>query len=153
MNSTKITEQTAGKFRALRIASEKWFARTKARFYKFVAYMKRPDSDRVYAAAGYIPFVGWIIPLYARENSELCQKCGKQGLVLSASAALFLLCLFFIDLLLPAGLKAVSFALIVLTYIFNIGYLTLSLYAMYNAAYMRIVRIPWISGRSDTIDI
>ncbi len=119
----------------------------------FIDYMKRPDSDPVYAAAGYIPFVGWLIPMFLRENSDLCQKNARQGLILSIIAAGFLLSLFFIELIVPGNLKVISFILIVLTYIFNIGYLTLSLYAMYTAAYKRIVRIPWVSDRSATLQL
>jgi uncharacterized membrane protein (UPF0136 family) len=119
----------------------------------FVAYMQRPDSDPVYAAIGYLPFVGWLVPLYLREKSQLCQKSGKQGLVLSLLGAAVLLALFGIELFVPRSLKPLSFSLILLTYIFNAGYLTLSVYAMYHAFCGRIVRIPWVSVQSDEMHL
>ncbi|HEY1405405.1 MAG TPA: hypothetical protein VF857_02230 [Spirochaetota bacterium] len=141
------------KIRAYYIVSKELYNRAKIRTREFISYMKSSDSDPVYAAAGYFPFVGWLIPMYLRENSPLCQKNAKQGLLLSLFAALFLVVLFFIELLIPSNLKVVSFVLIVLTYIFNFGYLTLSAYAMYTAAYKRIAQIPWISNRSESIQL
>ena len=123
----------------------------KAFYFKSVAFMKSRESDPYYAAAGYFPFIGWLAPLYLREESPLCQKCGKQGLLLSIYAALFLFSVFFVDLFIPRSIKMVSFVLIVLTYIFNIGYMVLSVSGMYNAVYGKILRIPVISDKTDKL--
>jgi hypothetical protein len=120
-------------------------------FFEFIAYMQSPRSDVVYASIAYIPFIGWLIPLYVRENSDICQRSAKQGLILSVSAAAVLIGLFFLELFVPSGFKGLMFALIVLTYIFNICYLTLSAYAIYHTAYGRSVTIPWVSKKSENL--
>jgi hypothetical protein len=145
--------KAAQRIRKYRIIIAERLVQFRAAVIRFIAYMQRPDSDPVYAAIGYVPFVGWLIPLYLREKSQLCQKSGKQGLVLSLMAAVTLLALFAIELFVPRSLKPLSFSLILLTYIFNAGYLTLSIYAMYHALYGRIVQIPWVSVQSDEMHL
>jgi hypothetical protein len=127
------------------------YVQTKTLFFEFIAYMKSSRSDVVYAAFGYVPFIGWLIPLYVRDKSEICQKSGKQGFLLSICAASVLMGLFFLELFTPRSFKAVMFALIVLTYLFNICYLTLSAFAMYHTAYGKKFRIPWVTDKSDKL--
>jgi hypothetical protein len=153
MKTVSIISTIRVKFDVLKNRAVIIYTRADKNVRIFIDYMKRPDSDPVYAAAGYVPFIGWLIPMYMREESELCQKNARQGLILSITAALFLFTLFFVELMIPRSLKVISFTLIVLTYIFNVGYLTLSAYAMYTAAYKRIVRIPWVSDRSATLQL
>ena len=131
--------------------TKEYYTKGKVIFFKSVNFMKSREADPYYAAAGYFPFIGWAIPLYLREESDLCQKCGKQGLLLSAYAAAFLFGMFFIELFIPRSIKIVSFALIVLTYIFNIGYMALAANGMYRAVYGKIIRIPIVSEKTEKI--
>jgi len=145
-----IQEKTE-QIRRLIAAAKVKYAEGKRLFFQWIDFMKSPDSDPWYAAAGYFPFIGWIIPLYVRENSELCQKSAKQGLLLSLTAAVFLFCMFFIELFIPRSIKIVSFVLIVLTYFFNVGYLALSATGMYHAVFKKIIRIPVISEKTEKL--
>lgn len=135
------------------LAVKRFYFMSKDAIFTFIAYLKADRSNPVYAATGYFPFVGWLIPLYLRENSELCQRSGKRGLLLSAYAALFLFAIFILELMIPSNLKLASFILIVLTYIFNLCYLSLSAYAMYKTFYQQDVSIPWLSQKADRIQI
>jgi hypothetical protein len=127
------------------------YSQAQVLFFEFIAYMKSSRSDVVYAAFGYVPFIGWLVPLYIRDKSEICQKSGRQGFLLSIFAACVLLGFFFLELFIPSGFKIAMFVLIVLTYIFNVCYLTLSAFAMYHTAYGKVIRIPWISDTSDKL--
>ncbi|MGL4370175.1 MAG: hypothetical protein ACRCUT_10975 [Spirochaetota bacterium] len=143
----KKTEQ----IRAIIEIAKVRYAQGKVLFFQWVDFMKSPESDHYYAAAGYFPFIGWLIPLYSREKSPLCQTCAKQGLIMSVTAAGFLFFMFFIELFIPHSAKIISFILIVLTYFFNFGYLALSGYGMYQAVYKKIMRIPVISEQTERL--
>ena len=151
MDIRQLIETTEKKVRTLIILAKEYYAKARDFYFKSVDFLKSRDSDPYWAASGYFPFIGWVLPLYLREESDLCQKCGKQGLLLSAYAAAFLLGMFFIELFIPRSIKIVSFSLIVLTYIFNIGYMALAASGMYQAVYGKIIRIPVISDKTDKI--
>ena len=149
MGFKQFTQEKKEQISRLIAAAKVKYIEGKKLFFQWIDFMKSAESDSWYAAAGYFPFIGWIIPLYVRENSQLCQKSAKQGLLLSLTAAVFLFCMFFIELFIPRSIKIVSFVLIVLTYFFNIGYLVLSATGMYQAVYKRTIRIPVISDKTE----
>ena len=147
----KFIAETIRKSRLFYQKAKEHYFRTRKMIFEFIRYMKSSDSDVAYAAAGFFPFVGWLFPLYFREKSDKCQHCGKQGLMLSLLAVGFLISFFVIELMIPRSFKTFLFALIVLTYIFNIAYLALSAYAIYRTADGKAVQIPWVTKQSENI--
>ncbi len=69
-----------------------------------------------FAALSYIPFVGWLIPLYLKRNSHRCQAHAKQGLLLAAFFTSVILFLSLLNTLLPEDWREVRLALVVLIY-------------------------------------
>ena len=147
----KFIAETVKKSRLFYQRAREYYSRARVMLLEFIRYMKSPDSDIVYAAAGFFPFVGWLFPLYCREKSDKCQQSGKQGLVLSLIAVSFLVSFFVIELIIPRSGKTFLFALIVLTYIFNVAYLALSAYAIYRTANGKAVQIPWVTRQSERL--
>ena len=142
-----ITERVRS---AVAFTKEK-YAQGRTLFFRCRDFLQSERSNPYYAAAGYVPFIGWLAPLYLREKSELCQKCGKQGLLLSIYIALFLFSVFFVDLFIPRSIKIASFVLIVLTYIVNIGYMAISVSGMYHAVYGKTIRIPLVTDKTEKL--
>ena len=147
----KFIAEITRKSRIFYQKAKEYCSRTRKMLLEFIRYMKSSDSDAAYAAAGFFPFIGWLFPLYFREKSDKCQHSGKQGLVLSLLAVGFLVSFFVIELLLPRSFKIFLFALIVLTYVFNISYLVLSVYAIYRTADGKAVQIPWVTKQSEKL--
>ena len=46
------------------------------------------DNSRLLSALGYIPVVGWIIPLFLKKEDQFCQFHGKQGFIISLCAVI-----------------------------------------------------------------
>jgi uncharacterized membrane protein len=151
MSLTQFCKTSKTRIQTVVTVSKAKYAQGKVIFFKCRDFLKSDESNPYYAAAGYVPFIGWLAPLYLREKSELCQKCAKQGLLLSIYIALFLFSVFFVDLFIPRSIKIASFVLIVLTYIVNIGYMAISVSGMYHAVYGRTIRIPVVTDRTDKL--
>ena len=149
MNLKQLRQTITGWVRTAVTFSKEKYEQGRILFFRCRDFLRSERSNPYYAAAGYVPFVGWLAPLYLREKSELCQKCGKQGLILSIYIALFLFSVFFVDLFIPRSVKIASFVLIVLTYIVNIGYMAISVSGMYHAVYGRTIRIPLVTDKTE----
>ena len=151
MSFTQFRQTTTERVRTAIAFSKEKYEQGRVLFFQFRDFLKSDDSNPYYAAAGYVPFIGWLAPLYLREKSELCQKCAKQGLLLSIYVAAFLFSVFFLDLFIPRSIKIASFVLIVLTYIVNIGYMVISASGMYHAVYGRTIRIPLVTDKTEKL--
>jgi len=88
-----------------------------------------------YYYMAYFPFIGWLIPLYVRENDQLAQYHGKTGLVLSVSCILPALFLFLLNFISPLDWRIFRFILVVMIYCIYAVYaaiLTAGIYSVYN---------------------
>ncbi len=77
-----------------------------------------------FVALSYIPFVGWLIPLYLKRDSRRCQDHAKQGLLLAAFFTLVILFLSLFSILLPKEWREIRLALVILIYVVYLLYFT-----------------------------
>jgi len=73
-------------------------------------------QDTWYYYAAYIPFIGWLIPLFTREDNPDAQYHGKTGLILSVVCILSVLFLFLLNFITPIDWRIFRFILVVLIY-------------------------------------
>jgi hypothetical protein len=76
-------------------------------------------------ALSYVPFVGWLIPLYLKRDSRRCQDHAKQGLLLAAFFTLVILFLSLFSILLPKEWREIRLALVILIYVVYLLYFAL----------------------------
>ncbi len=65
-----------------------------------------PMYNKYFAAMAYLPFIGWLVPLYLKPDDELCQENGRRGFVLSVVFTGTALALFFLYFILSRGTGA-----------------------------------------------
>jgi ABC-type transport system involved in cytochrome c biogenesis permease component len=82
----------------------------------FIEWVFRKENDRYFVALSYIPFVGWLMPLYLNRDSHRCQAHAKQGLLLAAFFTSVILFLSILNILLPEDWREIRLALVVLIY-------------------------------------
>ena len=83
----------------------------------------------------YFPFIGWLLPLYMREEDRAAQYHGKTGLVLSVSCILPALFLFLVNFISPADWRIFRFILVVMIYCVYVVYaaiLAAGIFSVYN---------------------
>jgi hypothetical protein len=93
--------------------SEGYFNLDSVKDFMYRAFWK---ESRCFAALSYIPFVGWLIPLYLKRDSHRCQNHAKQGLLLAAFFTPVILFLSLLNTLLPEDWREIRLALVVLIY-------------------------------------
>ncbi len=108
------------------------FGVRKFREYRTIAFL--PENARFFAAAAYVPFVGWMLPLYLKEDSSFCQESGKQGFVLAVFFAAIPMALSLLGVLfVPKDARIVSLVLAILVYLSNSVYLVLCVISAFMA--------------------
>jgi hypothetical protein len=93
--------------------SEGYFNLDSVKDFMYRAFRK---ESTCFAALSYIPFVGWLIPLYLKRDSHRCQTHAKQGLLLAAFFTPVILFLSLLNTLLPEDWREIRLALVVLIY-------------------------------------
>lgn len=107
------------------------------------------ESNRLFAALGYIPVLGWILPYFFKREDELCQFHGKQSFVFSIFFIIMMTVVWIVEnlpilshLLSWIGIKA--FLVPLLLYGTLLIYLGASAYAAYKAFQDEIWEIPYL---------
>ncbi len=73
-------------------------------------------QDTWYYYAAYIPFIGWLIPLFTREDDPVAQYHGKAGLILSVACILSVMFLLLLNFITPIDWRIFRFILVMLIY-------------------------------------
>jgi hypothetical protein len=104
--------------------------------------LKRLRHSSYFAAAAYIPFVGWLIPLYLKRDDPLCQEHGKTGFLCAIVFTGAALSLFFLDLLfVPRDWRIVRLVVACAVYIVYAVYFPLCLRGIYTALQQKKLEI------------
>jgi hypothetical protein len=99
--------------------------------------------NRFYASAGYIPFAGWLFPLYLKNDDGLCRHHALNGLLLSMVFTSFALFLFLFSLILvPRDWRVLRFSLVVLLYLTYAVYFTICALGACRAVKEKRLEIP-----------
>ncbi len=106
------------------------------------------------AAAAYIPFIGWLLPLYLKEESDFCQESGKTGFILAIFFTGLVLGLFFINLFfIPRDWRVVRLIMVLLVYACYAVYFPLCGYGMYLSVHGKKLEIPFLSQYRNIIPL
>ncbi len=123
---------------------------------KYVLLKRSPgieEYSRYYAAAAYIPYVGWLLPLYLKRGNGFCEAHGKNGFTAAVAFAGFELAVFFLNLLfIPRDWRPVSFLFIALIYAAHLVYFTLCARGMYEAYHEKSLEIPVLGKYTGIIE-
>ena len=105
----------------------------------------RPMYNKYFAAAAYIPFIGWLVPLYLKPDDALCQENGRRGFVLAVFFLGLAVSLFFLYLIfVPRGWRPVRFALALSVYIVYLSYFIVCAWAVYHLVGEKRLEMPWL---------
>jgi len=112
------------------------------------------ENEQYMAAAAYVPFIGWMLPLYLKPKSDFCQDHGKTGLLLSLFFLALVASLFFINLLIvPRDWRELRFGLVVLIYLSYGLYFPLCGYGIYRAVHGKKLENRWINRYKNVIPL
>ncbi|MDY6934673.1 MAG: hypothetical protein SVZ03_10705 [Spirochaetota bacterium] len=82
------------------------------------------------ALVSYIPFVGWIIPLYNNKRDTYNLKHAKQGFILAVCQISIILLLSIINLFTPSEWRYFRLILVILIYLMYAAYFIICLWGM-----------------------
>ncbi len=96
--------------------------------------IEKPEYNKYFAAAAYIPFIGWLIPLYLKKDDPFCREHGKLGFVSSVFFAAVALSIFFLYLLfIPRDWRVLRFLMVLLIYLVYAAYFPFCARGIYTA--------------------
>ncbi len=104
-----------------------------------------------FVALSYVPFVGWLIPLYLKRDSRRCQDHARQGLLLAAFFTLVILFLSLFSILLPKEWREIRLALVILIYVVYLLYFTFCTIGIVWALLQKELKPSFIRRYSDRL--
>jgi hypothetical protein len=113
-----------------------------------------PMYNKYFAAMAYLPFIGWLVPLYLKPDDELCQENGRRGFVLSVvftGTALALFFLYFIFV--PRDWRAVRFVLAFTVYLVHTAYFSVCAWAVYYLVREKRLEMPWLEKYIHVVEL
>ncbi|TAL36578.1 MAG: hypothetical protein EPN93_07060 [Spirochaetes bacterium] len=111
------------------------------------------EYARYYAAAAYIPYVGWLLPLYLKRGHRFCEAHGRNGFTAAVAFAGVELAVFFLNLLfVPRDWRPVSFFLVLVIYLLHLAYFTMCAWGMREAYREKNLEIPVLGKYTGIIE-
>jgi hypothetical protein len=105
----------------------------------------RPMYNKYFAAAAYIPFIGWLAPLYLKPEDSLCRENGRRGFVLAVCSIGTALALFFLYFVfVPREWRPVRFVLALSVYLVHLAYFSVCAWAAYSLIAEKRLEMPWL---------
>ncbi len=109
------------------------------------------EENRFYfAALAFLPFAGWLLPLYLKERDDFAQKQAKTGFWLAFLFTTALLMLFLVNVFSPKDWRVYRLAIVVLIYLVLFAYFGICAYGIHLCA--REKKVFSLEGRSATLD-
>ena len=105
--------------------------------------LKNAEYNRYYSALAYVPFVGWMLPLYLKRDVRECQFNGKQGLLLAVAAAVPAVVLsILLYVFLPREWRLVKFLVVILIYLIYLAYFAACVYGIVKSLKDEDTKLP-----------
>ncbi len=92
------------------------------------------EQERYGAALSYVPFVGWLFPLYLKRESSLCQSHAKQGFILAIFFTALAIFFTLFETFVPNEWRVLRLALIVIVYVLYGVYFSLCAVGIYMSS-------------------
>ncbi len=138
-----------------RVSKQYGKIKTGALRLKDLAFSERYNN--YFAAVAFVPFVGWLIPLYLKKENPFCQQQGKSGFYLSFIFTSLVLLSVFVSIFLSRDWRIARFVNAVLVYMEYALYFGLCVYGIRESVHNRnaslIDRIPLMSKLRAAIEL
>jgi hypothetical protein len=109
--------------------------------------------NKYFAAFSYVPFIGWMLPMYVKKDVESCQQNSKQGLVLAVLCVGSVLILVIINTAMPKDWRIIRFILVILIYTIYMAYFTLCILAAFRAFREDDLMYPYVDTYVNRLEI
>ncbi|GAB4220898.1 MAG: hypothetical protein Kow00102_11540 [Spirochaetota bacterium] len=109
--------------------------KTISTYYTRVKTFCSVHKREILLSVAYVPYIGWLYPLYAFEHDAQVQKHAKRGLLYAMTAVAIALTIFLILFMVPRPWRLVRFILTLLLYINYFIYyaiVTVHIYGIWN---------------------
>lgn len=106
------------------------------------------EYNKYFAALSFVPFVGWLIPLYLKKEDAFCREQAKTGFYLSLLFTTLALAIIFSGIFLSRDWRVarlINVILVYLVYLVYFGFCGYGIHASINKRYADLIdRIPLI---------
>ncbi|RPI89150.1 MAG: hypothetical protein EHM32_13015 [Spirochaetales bacterium] len=114
----------------------------------------RPMYNKYFAAVGYLPFIGWLAPLYLKPDDALCRENGRRGFALSVLFTGIALALFFLYFVfVPRDWRAVRFVLALSVYLVHASYFIICIWAVNSLVREKTLEMPWLEKYTHMVEL
>ncbi|MCX8124444.1 MAG: hypothetical protein N3F66_09805 [Spirochaetes bacterium] len=103
-------------------------------------------------SVAYIPFIGWLYPLYTFEHDAEVQRHAKRGLLYAMIAIAIALAIFFIIFITPRPWRAVRFILTILLYVNYLVYYAIVTVHIYSIWKKKDFSIPTVENYLEKLE-
>lgn len=145
------------KFDALRTAVRDHNRNTLAEALRLRELAFSKEYNNYFAAVSFVPFVGWLLPLYLKKEDSFCQEQAKSGFYMALLFTSTALALIFIGIFLSRDWRVarlIDMVLVYLTYLTYFGFCAYGIHASINNRRAELLdRIPFIREARGLIEL
>ncbi|HON79915.1 MAG TPA: hypothetical protein PK544_15590 [Spirochaetota bacterium] len=122
----------------------------------WVVAMKDENAHYV-AAAGYIPFIGWLLPVYLKKDSSFCQEHGKAAFYIALVILTAVTSLMVFNIFVSREYRIVRLVLVSLIYLLYLLYIIFISYGLHTSLHRKafgiLEKIPVLNRMHTIIEI
>lgn len=127
----------------------------KLRWAKETAFSE--EYNNYFAAVSFIPFIGWMIPLYLKPHNEFCQKQAKRAFYLAFIFLTIIAILLFVGIFFSRDWRLTRFVHAISIYIVEFTYFGFCIYgarmSILNKDAEIIDKFPFVAQLSNLIEL
>lgn len=114
--------------------------------WKAIAFSE--ENNNYFAALSFVPFIGWLVPMYLKEENAFCQEQSKYGFYMSLLFTSVVVSLIFLGIFFSRDWRVVRLINVILIYLVYAVYFGFCVYGINESIKNRkaelIDRIPMI---------
>jgi hypothetical protein len=102
----------------------------------------KDENSHYLAAAGYFPFIGWLVPVYLKEDDAFCQEHGKTAFYMALVILVAVTTLMLVNLFTTRDYRVIRLIIVILIYLIYFAYFLFISYGMYTSIHRKNFEIP-----------
>jgi len=154
---TDMKTKIRAKYQALAATAKDRYARIESEALRLKDLAFSEQYNNYFAAVAFVPFVGWLIPLYLKKDDPFCQEQGKAGFYLSFIFTSLALALIFISIFFSRDWHIARFVNAILVYLVYAVYFGFCAYGIRESIRNRraelVDRIPLVAQLRAAIEL
>ncbi|MDA3899763.1 MAG: hypothetical protein PF637_04500 [Spirochaetes bacterium] len=111
------------------------------------------NFSKFISAIGFLPFIGWLFPLYLNRQNDIDQKNAKVSFIISVGVITTSIIITIVDFFSPSTYIIIFFILSTIQYVLLSVYFLFSLCAAFLAYRQRVITIPMVSSFAEKLNI